>query len=318
MKNIQREDIYILNRHSNLSEEAIDCALKEHVYNDKAAWQKFLRLLFISLGVGFTVLGIVFFFAYNWADLHKFTKLGLTEGLIIATTSLVLLLKININLRHIILTGSAILVGVLFAVFGQVYQTGANAFDFFLAWTIFITLWVIVSDFAPLWLLYLLLINTTFYLYTEQVVKDWSELLVLTLHFAINTTFLIAATVLSRYRSAANIPNWFLNMVALACVGYATMGIIVGIFSQFETSFLVLAVMTLGLYALGIWYGLQSQSGFYLSVIPFSLIIMVSARLFKISTEEMMFLGVGLFIVASITLVIKNLINLQKKWANEQ
>lgn len=318
MKNIQREDIYILNRHSNLSEEAIDSALKEHVYNDKAAWQKFLRLLFISLGVGFTVLGIVFFFAYNWADLHKFTKLGLTEGLIIATTSLVLLLKINIHLRHIILTGSAILVGVLFAVFGQVYQTGANAFDFFLAWTIFITLWVIVSDFAPLWLLYLLLINTTFYLYTEQVVKDWSELLVLTLHFAINTTFLIAATVLSRYRSTANIPNWFLNMVALACVGYATMGMIIGIVSQFETSFLVLAVMTLGLYALGIWYGLQSQSGFYLSVIPFSLIIMVSARLFKISTEKMMFLGVGLFIVASVTLVIKNLINLQKKWTNEQ
>lgn len=318
MKNIQREDIYILSRHSNLSEEAIDSALKEHVYNDKAAWQKFLRLLFISLGVGFTVLGIVFFFAYNWAALHKFTKLGLTEGLIIATTSLVLLLKININFRHIILTGSAILVGVLFAVFGQIYQTGANAFDFFLAWTIFITLWVIVSDFAPLWLLYALLINTTFFLYAEQVAKDWSELFVLTVLFAINTTFLIAATVLSRYRSAANIPNWFLNMVALACVGYATMGIIVGFFSDIEVAFLVLVVMTLGLYALGIWYGLQSKSGFYLSVIPFSLIIMVSARLFKISTGEMMFLGVGLFIVASVTLVIKNLINLQKKWTNEQ
>ena len=107
-------------------------------------------------------------------------------------------------------------------------------------------------------------------------------------------------------------------MVALACIGYATIGMIFGIVSQYETSFLVLAVMTLGLYALGIWYGLQSKSGFYLSVIPFSLIIMVSARLFKISTEEMMFLGVGLFIVASVTLVIKNLINLQKKWANEQ
>lgn len=318
MKNIQREDIYILSRHSNLSEEAIGGALKESVYNDKAAWQKFLRLLFISLGVGFTVLGIVFFFAYNWAALHKFTKLGLTEGLIIATTSLVLLLKININFRHIILTGSAILVGVLFAVFGQIYQTGANAFDFFLAWTIFITLWVIVSDFAPLWLLYALLINTTFFLYAEQVAKDWSELFVLTVLFAINTTFLIAATVLSRYRSTANIPNWFLNMVALACVGYATMGIIVGFFSDIEVAFLVLVVMTLGLYALGIWYGLQSKSGFYLSVIPFSLIIMVSARLFKISTGEMMFLGVGLFIVASVTLVIKNLINLQKKWTNEQ
>jgi hypothetical protein len=72
MKNIQREDIHILSRHSNLQERSVNQALKEHVYNDKTAWQQFFRLFFLSLGVGFTVAGIAFFFAYNWADLHKF------------------------------------------------------------------------------------------------------------------------------------------------------------------------------------------------------------------------------------------------------
>ncbi len=53
MINIQREDIYIISRHSNLTEQGIDRALKENVYNDKEAWQKFLRLFFISLTVVF-------------------------------------------------------------------------------------------------------------------------------------------------------------------------------------------------------------------------------------------------------------------------
>lgn len=319
MRKIQRDDIYIISRHSNLTEQGMDKALKENVYNDKAAWQNFLRLLIICLGVGFTVSGIVFFFAYNWADLHKFAKIGLTEGLIIATTSLVLLHKINNNVRSIILTGSAFLVGVLFAVFGQIYQTGANAYDFFLAWTVFVTLWVIVSNFAPLWLLYLILINTTIILYSEQVANDWSEVFVFTLLFLVNTTASVTSIILSKYRKIANIPNWFLNVVALAAVTYATIGFTFGIFAEFQVAFLVLILIASIMYGLGIWHGLRAKSGFYLSVIPFSLIIIISALLFKISDGETMFLffSLFLFIISSVTVVIKYLIDIQKKWTNE-
>lgn len=317
MKNIQREDIQIMSRHSNLTEQGINRALKEKVYNGKEAWQKFLQLFLISLGIGFTVSGIVFFFAYNWADLHKFAKIGLIEGLIIATTSLALLPKINIHIRNIILTGAAVLVGVLFAVFGQIYQTGANAYDFFLVWTVFVTLWVAVSNFASLWLLYLILINTTFILYAQQVAKDWSEVFVFTLLFIINTTVLITVILLSKYRKTATVPHWFRNIVALASATYATIGIVIGIFDKYQVAFPVLILTALIMFALGIWHGLRTKSGFYLAVIPFSLIVIVSALLIKISDGETMFLLVSLFIVASVTLVIKNLIDLQKKWINE-
>ncbi len=74
MEKIEREDIQIIARHSNWSEKSIDKILKKNIYNDKESWNKFLRLFFISLGVGFTTAGIIFFFAYNWADLHKFIK----------------------------------------------------------------------------------------------------------------------------------------------------------------------------------------------------------------------------------------------------
>jgi uncharacterized membrane protein len=317
MKNIEREDIYIISRHSNLTEQRVHTTLKENIYNEKESWLKFLQLFFIALGIGFTVAGIIFFFAYNWADLHKFAKIGLTEGLIIAATILVLFPKINITVRSIILTGSAILVGVLFAVFGQIYQTGANAYDFFLAWTVFVTLWVIVSNFAPLWLLYLILINTTLILYSQQVAKDWPEVVVFTLLFIINSTALLTSFLLSRYKKIATAPNWFLNTVALASTIYATIGIIIGIFDKYQLAFPILMLFTSIIFALGIRHGLKSKSGFYLSIISFSLIVIVSALLIKISDGEMMFLLVSLFIIASVTLVIKNLINIQKKWINE-
>ena len=58
-------------------EQDIEQTLKTHVYHDPSSWLRFLKLFFMSLGVGFTTAGIIFFFAYNWADLHKFVKLGL-------------------------------------------------------------------------------------------------------------------------------------------------------------------------------------------------------------------------------------------------
>ena len=319
MEKIRREDIHIIGRHGNLTEKGIAKVLKDNVYNDKRAWHKFLRLLFISLGVGFSVSGIIFFFAYNWEDLHKFAKIGLAEGLVIAATGLVLLPKININFRNIILSGASVLVGVLFAVYGQIYQTGANAYDFFLVWTIFITLWVIISNFAPLWLIYIILINTTFILYSQQVANDWSGVFIFASLFIINTVILIAAIAIHNYKKATiAVPNWFSNTIALACVCFATIGIIIGIFNDYQLAFPLLILITAILFALGICYGLITKSLFYLSVIPFSLIIIVSALLIKISNGEMMFLSVSLFIIIAVTFTIKNLIHIQKKWKNEK
>lgn len=315
---IQREDIHIISRHSNLTEQGIERVLKENVYNDKEMWKKFLRLFFITLGIGFTTAGIIFFFAYNWADLHKFAKLGLTEALIIATTIIVLLPKIKSSTRNIILTGSSFLVGVLFAVFGQIYQTGANAYDFFLAWTVFITLWVIISNFAPLWLLYIVLINTTFILYSQQVANDWPEILVISLLFLFNTAILIASTLLTQYKKIENIPKWFTYILAIGSVTFATIGMVYGILDNYHPIFPFLFAIVLLVFTLGIWHGLQSKSAIYLSIIPLSIIIIISALLVRISENGGMFFIISLFIIVSVTLVIMNLINLQKKWNNEK
>ena len=208
------------------------------------------------------------------------------------------------------------LVGVLFAVYGQIYQTGANAYDFFLAWTVFVTLWVVVSNFAPLWLIYIALANTTFILYSQQV-ADWSGVFVFTSLFIINTIVLIASILLAKHNKTRTAPDWFLKIIALSCATYATLGMISGIFGDFKIAFLVLILMAAIALTAGIWYGLKTKSGFYLSVISFSLIVIVSAWLIEISERFFyngagMFLVMSLFIIASVTLTVKILINLQK------
>ncbi|MGE9311823.1 DUF2157 domain-containing protein [Niabella sp. CJ426] len=317
MNNIEREDVHIVSRHSNLDKKKVAGLLEAHVYNNKEAWQKFLQLFFITLGIGFTVAGIIFFFAYNWASLHKFAKIGLVEALIMVTTGLIFLPKLNANTRNIILTGAAALVGVLFAVFGQVYQTGANAYDFFLAWVVFITLWAVVSNFAPLWLLYLLLINTTVILYTQQVAKDWDEIFIFTLLFVVNALVLFGFILLSKYKKDLHAPGWFLNTIALASVTYATIGMVIGVFEGNAGSFPFLVLFTIVAFAVGILYGLKARKLIYLSIIPLSMIIILSALLLKTSDYGSMLLFVCMFIIGSVTLVIKGLLSLQRQWNNE-
>lgn len=313
---MDRNDIHIISRHSNLTEKGIDLALREKVYSDSKSWKRFLNLLFISLGVGFTVSGIIFFFAYNWTDLHKFAKMGLIEGLIILTTSVVLFSKLNLNVKNIILTGTSVLVGVLIAVFGQIYQTGANAYDFFLGWALFVSLWVIISNYPPLWLVFLILVNTTFVLYSQQVASDWSEVFVFSFLFIFNSLVLGTIHLLLKFRDNIKVPSWFTSLIGLAAIAFSTIGIIIGIFDKHQSSFLVLLLLSILAYGAGLTYSIKTKSAFYLSIIPLSIIIIISALLIKISEGAAMFFIVSLFIIISVTLLIKGLLDIQKKWSN--
>lgn len=314
MAEVERKDIQIISRYSNLSERSIDQLLRKNIYSNQDDWSRFLKLFFISLGVSFTTAGIVFFFAYNWADLHKFVKIGLIEILILSTTLIALLPKLNEDIKNVFLTGASILVGVLLAVFGQIYQIGANAYDLFLNWTLFITLWVVISNFAPLWLIFITLINTTFILYSQQVAYDWSEVFVFTSLFTLNSLFLIATLFVHKIKNTPAPPYWLTNILALTTVSYSTIGIVIGILDRNQTPFFGLLIFTSILYTLGIRHGLQAQKGVFLSIIPFSVIIIISAFLLKLSDAAGMYLFISLLIIGSVTLVIKNLINLQRKW----
>ena len=106
---------------------------------------------------------------YNWEELPKFAKLGIVEVLLVASVLLATFTHWNKLVKQILLTEATFLIGTLFAVFGQIYQTGADAYDLFLGWTLFTILWAVAIRFAPLWLTFIGLLCTTIWLYNIQI-----------------------------------------------------------------------------------------------------------------------------------------------------
>ncbi|MEI5983976.1 DUF2157 domain-containing protein [Sphingobacterium sp. PU5-4] len=310
---MERKDIHIIARNSDITQESIQKALQEKVFQPKNHWDDFFRISMMVLGIGFFVIGLIFFFAYNWQDLHKFAKIGIIEGLIILLIIAYFRLRLEPLFKQIILSGSALLVGALFAVFGQVYQTGANAYDFFLAWTLFIALWTFVSKFPPLWIIFIALINISFILYVVQVANHWSWLYTYGVLTLFNGMVCMIAILLNLTGKWEKIPAYFIQLTGLASIAMATIGICLGIYKSYDPNFYILLGLTAYLYGFGIYHGVKHYNLFFLTTIPFSLIIMISASLLKASeTEEMVFV-IGLFIIVSVTLLVRALLSFQRK-----
>jgi len=311
---MKRKDIHLISKHSDLNEKVVKSALQTHVYNNATAWKKFLQLLFITLGTGFSVAGVIFFFAYNWASLHKFAKLGLTETLVLLMGVIILFSKTSSKIKNILLSSLSVLIGVLFAVFGQIYQTGANAYDLFLGWVLAITLWVVIANYAPLWLIFLTLLNTTLVLFAEQVAFDWSEIFVFTLLFGLNLSAVIFSLCINFYSKESKVPAWFTNTIALAAVSFATMGLSISILDEKADEAIVLILLAVFSFGGGLWYGYLHRRLYYLSIIPFSIIVIFSVFLVRLIDDAGSFLLITLFIIGSITLLIRGLLSLQKNW----
>ena len=136
---------------------------------DTAFWGLWSRRALLAFGAGHLLAGIVFFFAYNWADLSDLAKFAIVEGALVATVIAALLLGIDRLHGQLAVIGASVLTGVLLAVIGQVYQTGADAYQLFTAWMLLILAWTLGSRSAAQWLLWLVVAGIALALYGEQV-----------------------------------------------------------------------------------------------------------------------------------------------------
>jgi uncharacterized membrane protein len=313
---MDREDIYIISRNSNWATENVDAALQRDVYNNEIAWKKFLRLFLLILSIGFVTAGIVFFFAYNWNGLNKFVKIGLIEFILLATITVALFARISLIIKNILLIASSVLVGALFAVYGQIYQSGATVYDFFLAWTVFVTIWVIIANDAVLWAFFLYLVNATFTFYVQLETSRISEHQAFLIVILMNGSWFLLFLFLSKKYVYFNLANWLKNLVFIYIVSAAAFSVWKGIFEKFEPILIVLIACTLVIYFLGLKYAFAKKNLIFLSVIPFSFIFILTAFPGKILPREWVFLVNGIFIMVSVGYLIKYLLAIQKsdKW----
>jgi uncharacterized membrane protein len=308
-----RDIIHIIARNSDCPTDGIDRALTENVYAGRTQWTRFLNFFLVGLGVAFSFSGIVFFFAYNWNDLHRFAKMGTVVALVIACVATALLSKENRTYRNIAITGASLLVGALFAVFGQVYQTNTATWELFFIWTIFIAAWVIVADFTPLWLLFLALINAT-------VMYCWEyrdDILLYDILFIINAGFVIACEFLPRVCKLRKKPEWLLYTVSLIAVLAITLAVITCIIDTVVTWWfcLLAIVFALGAYAIGLICGMKRRNTFYLIPVAVSFIAIVSTLLVKGIDDPIVSTFItGIFIIGCTIAAIRRIINLNKQW----
>ena len=138
------------------------------VYPSTRSWLDFFDKALLIIGVVALALSLVFFIAYNWLYMGKLAKFALVEGALVITITLYVALSFRRRfafIRQLLLLIASIITGSLLALFGQVYQTGADTWQLFFGWAILILPWVLIARFPALWLLWLGLINAFLLLY---------------------------------------------------------------------------------------------------------------------------------------------------------
>src|SRR5687767_1421083 len=120
--------------------------------------------------------GVIFFFAFNWAELTPLTKFGvLGAGASLAALA-ALLARLDSPAGQALLISASVLLGALLAVIGQVYQTGADTYELFAFWALLILPWVAVSRSAAHWILWLVVAGLAAWFYGADILMPAQRL----------------------------------------------------------------------------------------------------------------------------------------------
>lgn len=155
------------------------------------SWGLWVQRLFLFLGSALLLAGVICFFAFNWQDMGRFLKLSMPFAAFAALCSLAVWRGLDSLGGKVLSLSAGVMIGVFFAVYGQVYQTGADAWQLFATWALFLLPLAVLTRFSGMWLVFAAVLNAflVFYPLHQMVGKD-NIFLVFTL---VNGAFLIAS-----------------------------------------------------------------------------------------------------------------------------
>ena len=167
------------------------------------SWQRYLNLLFLLLTVGFLTSGIITLIAANLDYFSDLAKIYGLQTLLVVTVILGLYCFIRESRRqakeklkwktYSIFFVVSVLIGGLFALVGQTYQTGADLWQLFAVWTLCQLPFLLLFPNVASALLFATTTNVTFYLFNEQNSYNSMGYAVL-----INTGFLVVSELFSK------------------------------------------------------------------------------------------------------------------------
>jgi uncharacterized membrane protein len=295
--------------------------------------QFILRLLRLA-GVLSLAAGVVFFIAANWDEFGVFGRFILVEAALLATVGLALYKPPPLALGKYVLLLAFILTGVLLALFGQTYQTGADTYELFLGWTVLGLLFVLAGRWGVLWGAWLLVLNVALWLYCGwrpetgwlwAIFGGWQSPHLLALG---GMTVNLAAYALIRYAQrtayAAAAPQWLARFALGGAIAFATWS---GCFAIVESSpdlqassrALALFIVAAVYIALVVHHMQERTDVFPLALIAGSTIAILTfalARALSFADASAFFL-IALWLIGSSTFSGRVLMRLLREWNAE-
>ena len=167
------------------------------------SWQRYLNLLFLLLTVGFLTSGVVTLIAANLDYFSDLAKIYGLQTLLVMTVVLGIYCFIRESRRqakkklkwktYSLFFVVSVLIGALFALVGQTYQTGADVWQLFAVWTLCQLPFLLLFPNVASALLFAATANVAFYLFDEQNAYNSMCYAVL-----INTGFLVVSELFSK------------------------------------------------------------------------------------------------------------------------
>ena len=270
-------------------------------------WGLWIERLFLSLGASLLLAAVLFFFAYNWQDLSKWFKFMLVEAALLSCLFGALLPLKSEAIGQTLGVAASFLLGVLLALIGQTYQTGANAWTLFALWSALILPWVLLSRFSPQWALWLAVTNIALYFFIEQTLnlgRGDAALLPLA-HALLNGVFFILF--LGTRSSLSWLQNpWTLRLFHLALVANLCLLTITLIFESRTEPLLGLIIATLSIPAhAGLFYLSRHKWRDFIThaCLIIAAAIEGEALIIKFITENSRWSADGIFLATILTLL---------------
>ncbi|MGO4813636.1 DUF2157 domain-containing protein [Cupriavidus sp. 2MCAB6] len=262
---------------------------------DAAQWRTWLDRTLLMLGAALLCAGVIVFFAFNWQDLHKFAKFGLLAGALTLLAGFAWLRPPADMAGLAALCGAQVVAGVLLAVIGQVYQTGADAWQLFALWALLAIPWALAARAAPHWWVVIVLANVALlrYFSVRLGVGGMFDLLFGAAGERATTLSLLAATLVQlvlwfALRAAA--PAYGFRGLAsarilatLACAYAGWLGLASILHNRFDPAMFGVAMLTLG--GLLAWFRLRAFDVVALSLASFSVIVLLVTGVARLLLE---------------------------------
>jgi uncharacterized membrane protein len=333
---MNRYELDALIAHYKLDAAAANEALEaSHARPTRAELIRFAVRLLQLAGVLSLAAGIVFFIAANWDDFEVLGRFVLVEALLVVAVAIALWKPPPAAAGKYALLMAFILTGVLLALFGQTYQTGADVYELFLTWALLGLVFAIAAQWSVTWGAWVLVLNVALWLYCGWrpetgwfwiVFAGWDiDLAVLVLGpMIVNLALFAVVESLQRTRYEHIAPAWLGRVVLTYAIGFATWAGIVAIFgseldSRSSGDALALLILLGALGSIAAYAVRQRADVFPLALIAGSLIVLTTSALGDaLGASDMgAFFVLALWLIASSTVSGRLLMKLVRTWQPE-